>query len=120
MTRTDAMQRLVAVEPLTERDAEACCGWPMGEATRVLRGLAIAGVVRYGNFGTGQRLYFAGRSPVHALRGTGEVARVESLRLGADQRYGEGRAGNVGRMACAAGGSGEAVLMRCDGFEVRA
>lgn len=120
MNRIDAMQRLVAVEPLTERDAEACCGWPMGEATRVLRGLAIAGVVRYGNFGTGQRLYFAGRSPFSALRGTGEVARMESLRLGANQRDGKGGTGNVGSVARVAGGSGQAGLMRCDGFEGRA
>lgn len=120
MTRAHVMQRLVAVEPLTERDAEACCGWPIGEATRVLRGLAIAGVVRYGNFGTGQRLYFAGRSPFPALRGTGEIARMESLRMGADQRNGEGRAADVGRVARVAGGGGQAGLMRCDGFEERA
>ena len=107
MTRTDAMQRLVAVEPLTERDAEACCGWPMGEATRVLRGLAIAGVVRYGHFGTGQRLYFVGRSAAEALRGTGPRSGLESLRVGANQRHGEGRAGNVGRVACVAGGVGQ-------------
>lgn len=120
MNRFDALEKLIQVEPITAREIVAACGWPDGEAIRVLTKLVEQGRVRYVHIGCGQRLYFVGRSAAEALRRTGEIAGVESLRLGANQRDGDGGAGNVGRVARIAGGSGQAGLMRCDGFEERA
>jgi DNA-binding IclR family transcriptional regulator len=107
MNRVEALEKLIQVEPITAREIVAACGWPDGEAIRVLTKLVEQGRVRYVHIGCGQRLYFVGRSAADALRRTGQAAGLESLRVGADQRHGKGRAGNVGRMACAAGGGGQ-------------
>lgn len=108
MNRFEALEKLIRVEPITAHEIVAACGWPDGDAIRVLTRLVEQKKVRYVHIGCGQRLYFVGRSALEALRGTGPRAGLESVCLGANQRNGEGRTGNVGRVACAAGGGGQA------------
>lgn len=105
MNRTEAMQKLVSIEPITEREIVKACGWPYGEAVKVLKTLVQSGVISYGHIGTCERIYFK-RSAVSALRGIGKDSRMESVRLETDKRNGEGSARNVGRMACVAGEGG--------------
>ncbi len=47
MTRTEALRKLIALEPITLGQIHTVCGWPCGEVETALRELLKAGSVTF-------------------------------------------------------------------------
>lgn len=55
MTRSEALKKLIAVEPICKDEMFRACGWPMLEMETLLKGLVEAGEVVYSPAGWNQR-----------------------------------------------------------------
>lgn len=51
MTRTEALRKLIALEPITLGEIHAVCGWPCGEVEKALRELLKTGAVTFKHYG---------------------------------------------------------------------
>lgn len=56
MTHEEAMQKVVALEPITKDELSRVCGWPREEFERVLSHLIELGRLTYRHIG-GHRMY---------------------------------------------------------------
>lgn len=56
MTHEEAMQKVVALEPITKDELNRVCGWPADEFERALRRLLELGRLTYRHIG-GHRMY---------------------------------------------------------------
>lgn len=51
MTRTEALRKLIALEPITLGEIHAVCGWPAGDVDKALDELLRAGLVTFKHYG---------------------------------------------------------------------
>lgn len=56
MTREEAMQKVVSIEPITKDELRRVCGWPTDEFERALNHLIKIGRLTYRHIG-GHRMY---------------------------------------------------------------